>query len=98
MGSIAASAYNGTYFIIGGSSLKYAHPSDLGAWYNTHNGDALLGAGGAVIAMKSNTGQGFDASPNALYLDPGEKLSIVAPKFYDQSMEKRGATFMFSLQ
>lgn len=98
MASIHASAFNGTYFIVGGSTLKYAHPSDLSTWYSTYNGDTLLGAGGAVVALKSNTGLGFEALPNTLYLNPGEKLSIVSPKFYDKTMEKRGATFMFSLQ
>jgi hypothetical protein len=48
--------------------------------------------------LKTNTGLGFEALPNTLHLDPGEKLSIVSPKFYDKTMEKRGATFMFSLQ
>lgn len=98
MASIHASTFNGTYFIVGGSSLKYAHPSDLSTWYSTYNGDSLLGTGGAIYMLKSNTGLGFEALPNTLYLNPGEKLSIVAPKYYDKTIEKRGASFMFSLQ
>ena len=96
MNQINTSTYNGTYFFVGGSSIKYAHPSDMVTWYNTINVDTLLG-GGNIKMLKSNPGIGFSASPNALHLNPGEKLSIVAPKFYDQNMEKRGASFMFSL-
>jgi hypothetical protein len=96
MNTIKASTYNGTYFMVGGSSVKYAHPSDMSTWYNTLNIDSLLG-GGTIVMLKSNTGQGFAASPNALHLNPGEKLSVVAPKFYDLNMEKRGASFVFSL-
>lgn len=98
MTTINASAYNGTYFFVGGSTLKYAHPTDMSSWYNTANADSLLGGGGTIKMLKSNTGLGFGASPNTIYLNPGEKLSIVAPKYYDKTMEKRGATFMFSLQ
>ncbi len=97
MSKITSSTHNGTYFIVGGSSLKYAHHVDMGSWYNTVNGDILLG-GGTIQMIKSNTGLGFGASPNSLYLSPGEKLSVVAPKYYDQNMDKRGSTFMFSLQ
>ncbi len=94
--NLNASAYNGTYFFVGGTSIQYAHPSNMTTWHNTINVDTLLG-GGTVKMLKSNTGLGFNASPNALYVTPGEKLSIVAPKFYDQSIEKRGTTIMFSL-
>jgi hypothetical protein len=96
MSKMTSATYNGTYFIVGGSSVQYAHPSNMTAWYNTVNVGTLLG-GGTIQMLKSNTGIGFNASPNTLHLVPGEKLSIVAPKFYDQNMEKRGTMFMFSL-
>jgi hypothetical protein len=71
----------------------YAHPSDMSSWYSI---DATF-ASGSVLALVSNSGLGFVSPPNTIYMNPGEKLSIVAPKFYDENMEKRGATFNFSL-
>ncbi len=91
--------YNGTFFFVGGGpNVKYAHPSNLTTWYNTVNATTLLGATGAVKMLKSNNELGFVNVPNALYVMPGEKLSIVAPKFYDQNMERRGATIIMSLE
>jgi hypothetical protein len=94
------SCFNGTYFFVGGSgpssgtgSIMYAHPSDMSSWYSV---DATF-ASGSVLALVSNSGLGFVSPPNTIYMNPGEKLSIVAPKFYDENMEKRGATFNFSL-
>jgi hypothetical protein len=48
--------------------------------------------------LVSNSGLGFVSPPNSIYLTPGEKLSLVAPKFYDENMERRGATFNFTLK
>lgn len=92
-----ASCFNGTHFFVGGSGaqIMYAHPSDMTTWYAS---DAAPFAGGSILSLVSNPGIGFVAPPNAVYLVPGEKLSVVAPKFYDENMEKRGAVFNFSLQ
>jgi hypothetical protein len=93
-----ASCYNGTHFFVGGSgaNIMYAHPSDMTAWYSVSNADTTF-TGGSILALVSNPGIGFVCPPNAIYLSPGDKLSLVAPKFYDENMEKRGAVFNFSL-
>jgi hypothetical protein len=91
-----ASCFNGTHFFVGGSGARimYAHPSDMTLWFTA---DGAPFTGGSILALVSNPGIGFVAPPNAIYLVPGEKLSVVAPKFYDENMEKRGAVFNFSL-
>lgn len=91
-----ASCFNGTHFFVGGSGaqIMYAHPSDMTAWYAS---DTAPFTGGSILALVSNPGIGFVCPPNTVYLVPGDKLSVVAPKFYDENMEKRGAVFNFSL-
>jgi hypothetical protein len=95
-----SSCYNGTHFFVGGSGtnlIMYAHPSDMTTWFSTANADTLF-SGGKILALVSNSGLGFVSPPNTIYLTPGEKLSLVAPKFYDENMERRGATFNFTLK
>ena len=91
-----ASCFNGTHFFVGGSGaqIMYAHPSDMTLWYAS---DGAPFTGGSILSLVSNPGIGFVAPPNAVYLVPGEKLSVVAPKFYDENMEKRGAVFTMGL-
>jgi hypothetical protein len=94
-----SSCFNGTHFFVGGSGthlIVYAHPSDMTSWYSTANADTTF-SGGKILALVSNSGLGFVSPPNSIYLTPGEKLSLTAPKFYDENMEKRGATFNFTL-
>jgi len=93
------SCYNGAFFFVGGSGtmkILYAHESNLTTWYSTANADTVFG-GGAILSLVSNPGLGFVAPPNTVFLTPGEKLSISAPRFYDESIERRGATFTVSL-
>ena len=95
-----SSCYNGTHFFVGGSGtnlIMYAHPSDITTWFPTANADTTF-SGGKIISLVSNSGLGFVSPPNSIYLTPGEKLSLVAPKFYDENMERRGATFNFTLK
>ena len=95
-----SSCYNGTHFFVGGSGtnlIMYAHPSDITTWFPTANADTTF-SGGKIISLVSNSGLGFVSPPNSIYLTPGEKLSLVAPKFYDENMERRGATFNFTLR
>jgi hypothetical protein len=95
-----ASCFNGTHFFVGGSGtnlIMYAHPTNMSAWFSTANADTMF-SGGKILALVSNSGLGFVSPPNSIYLTPGEKLALVAPKFYDENMEKRGATFNFSLK
>lgn len=95
-----ASCFNGTYFFVGGSGgtnlIMYAHPKNMSLWYSTVNADTIF-LGGKIISLVSNSGLGFVAPPNTIYLTPGEKLSITSPKFYDENMEKRGTSFNFTL-
>jgi hypothetical protein len=95
-----ASCFNGTYFFVGGSGgtnlIMYAHPKNMSLWYSTVNADTIF-FGGKIISLVSNSGLGFVAPPNTIYLTPGEKLSITSPKFYDENMEKRGTSFNFTL-
>jgi hypothetical protein len=90
-----ASCFNGTHFFVGGSgaNIVYAHPSDMTTWYSVSNADTTF-TGGSILALVSNPRLGFVCPPNSLYLVPGDKLSVVAPKFYDENMEKRGAVFL----
>jgi hypothetical protein len=95
-----SSCYNGTHFFVGGSGtnvIMYAHPSDMTTWFPTANADTTF-SGGKIISLVSNSGLGFVSPPNSIYLTPGEKLSLVGPKFYDENMERRGATFNFTLK
>ena len=87
-----ASCFNGTHFFVG-ANIVYAHPSDMTTWYQVSNADTTF-TGGSILALVSNPGLGFVCPPNSLYLVPGDKLSVVAPKFYDENMEKRGAVFL----
>ena len=89
------SCFNGTHFFVGGanSQIAYAHPSDMTSWYTV----LTPFTGGNILALVSNSGIGFVSPPNSLYLDPGEKLSLVAPKFYDINLVGRGPTFNFGL-
>ena len=94
-----SSCFNGTHFFVGGSGthlIVYAHPSNMTSWFSTANADTTF-SGGKILALVSNSGLGFVCPPNSIYLTPGEKLSLTAPKFYDENMEKRGATFNFTL-
>lgn len=95
-----SSCFNGTHFFVGGSGtnlIMYAHPSDMTTWFPTANANTTF-SGGNILALVSNSGLGFVSPPNSIYLTPGEKLALVAPKFYDENMEKRGATFNFTLK
>ena len=94
-----SSCFNGTHFFVGGSGthlIVYAHPSNMTSWFSTANADTTF-SGGKILSLVSNSGLGFVSPPNSIYLTPGDKLSLTAPKFYDENMEKRGATFNFTL-
>jgi hypothetical protein len=88
-----ASCFNGTHFFVGGTSntIMYAHPSDMTTWYS-----AITNAfNGSILSLISNSGLGFVSPPNSIFLTPGDKLSVVGPKFYDENMEKKGTVFNF---
>jgi hypothetical protein len=40
----------------------------------------------SVNGISSNSGFGFVHKPNAIYLNPNEKLSIITPKYYTNSI------------
>ena len=95
-----ASCYNGTFFIAGGDGtdkILYAHSSNMNAWYSTANANTIF-SGGAVRGLFSNSGFGFVSPSNSIYMIPGEKLSITAPKAYDHNMQGKGVAFSFNLE
>jgi hypothetical protein len=99
IGDKHTSCYNGTFFFVGGSGttrILYAHESDLTTWYSTANADAIF-VGGSVLSLVTNPQIGFVVSPNTIHLIPGDKLSISAPRFYDENVANRDATFTVSL-
>jgi hypothetical protein len=69
----------------------------MATWYTTNNAETIF-AGGTILSLVSNSGLGFVSPPNTLYLTPGEKISLVSPKFYDENMEKREAIFNLTLK
>ena len=90
-----ASCFNGTHFLVGrtNSRIAYAHPSNMSFWFTV----TVPFTGGNILSLVSNSGIGFASPPNSLCLDPGDKLSLVAPKFYDINMVGRAPTFNFGL-
>jgi len=53
------------------------------SWYTTNANDLFT----TVYGVASNSGYGMNISPNALYLNRDEKLSLVTPKSYNQYLE-----------
>jgi hypothetical protein len=95
-----SSCYNGAFFFVGGSGttrILYAHESNPTTWYSTANADTIF-SGGSVLSLVSNPGLGFVSPPNTLFFEPGDKLSLCTPKFYDENVERLGATFTMSLK
>ena len=94
-----SSCYNGTFFLVGGNGtdkILYSHPSDMNTWYPATNANDIF-SGGSVLGLFCNSGFDFVSPPNSLYIIPGEKLSITAPKSYDHNMQGKGVAFSFNM-
>jgi hypothetical protein len=78
---IRAACYNGNFILIDSSygvlnenvpPLFYSN--NLSSLFTTING------------LASNSGYGFVVSPNRIYLNDNEQLSLITPKFYDSAL------------
>lgn len=91
-GNVYTSAFNGQRLILGGSSsgggnvitygpTLYNNPTT--SFASTINANSLFTN---VYGLASNPGFGPIYVPNRIYFSPGEKISIVAPKAYNQAL------------
>lgn len=91
-GNVYTSAFNGQRLILGGSSngggnvitygpTLYNNPTT--SFASTINANSLFTN---VYGLASNPGFGPIYIPNRIYFSPGEKISIVAPKAYNQAL------------
>jgi len=88
LSAIYTSCYNTNFFILGGSGTNVLTYNVLktgaeSSWYTTNANDLFT----TVYGVASNSGYGMNISPNALYLNRDEKLSLVTPKSYNQYLE-----------
>ena len=80
-GATTAACYNCKFVLLGSSygvlnenSLPVFYANNLSSLFTTING------------LASNSGYGFVVSPNKIYLDEDERLSLVTPKFYNNAI------------
>jgi hypothetical protein len=88
-GNVYSSCFNGQRIILGGTGgnvITYSCSLDKSpnAVFNPSiNANNLFTS---VYGVSSNPGYGFVYSPNRIYFDPGEKVSIVTPKSYNKNL------------
>lgn len=82
--TIYTSCYNRNFVLLGGSGESVITYNTLNSsqstWYST-NANTLFTS---VYGLASNSGYGHVYTPNALYLNANEKLSVVTPKIANQ--------------
>jgi hypothetical protein len=88
MTTVYSSCYNTHFSLFGGTGTNVITYNTLRegvtpTWYAT-NANSLFTT---VYGVSSNSGYGMTVSPNALYLNEGEKLSLVTPKSYNSYIE-----------
>lgn len=83
LSTIYSLCYNTRFIIAGGSSITYTcmKPGVIPSWYTTNASNIMS----TVYCVASNSGYGPTYIPNAIYLQTGEKLSVVSPKTYNPS-------------
>ena len=86
--NVLTSCFNGQRIMLGGtggSVISYSSPLHNGEpnFHASLNGSQLFQQ---VNGLASNSGYGFVSRSNALYLNPSEQISIVAPKSYDNQI------------
>jgi len=82
--TIYDSTYNGKFVMIGGdTSITYNKFIHDGSMNFTNVFSHLFSS---IYGIESNSGYGFVYKPNLLYFKPNEKLSIITPKFYTDSI------------
>jgi len=83
--NIYDSTYNGKFVMIGGMD-----PSGCIAYNKMKNpvnfNHSFSTIFTSVNGISSNSGFGFVHKPNVLYLNPNEKISIITPKYYTNSI------------
>ena len=80
-GLVIAACYNRKFILIGSSYgifNEYTTPT-----FYANNLSSLFTT---INNLASNSGYGFVVSPNTIYLEEGERLSVVTPKFYDNEI------------
>jgi len=85
-GAINAACYNCKFVLLGGASgaITYGLLNDNSppTFYST-NASSLFTT---IYGVASNSGYGYVVSPNRIYLQEDERLSLVTPKFYDNAL------------
>jgi hypothetical protein len=98
-GNVYSSCYNGKYFLLGGNgtnvitygpSLQNSPDASFNATINANN---LFTT---VWGLASNSGYGPVYIGNRIYFNPGDKISLVAPKAYNKNLSNNN-TFSFNL-
>jgi len=82
------STYNGRFIIIGGedpSGCITYNKTNIGHQTNFHY-CFPSGIFSQINGVSSNSGFGFVHTPNVLYLNPNEKLSVITPKYYTNTI------------
>jgi len=88
-GNVYSSCFNGQRIILagtGGHVITYSCSLDKSpnaVFYPSVNANNLFTS---VYGVSSNPGYGFVYSPNRIYFDAGEKVSIVTPKSYSKNL------------
>jgi len=92
-GNIYAACYNGSRIILGGSStsgnilnfntLSTVAGAGSSKWNNCFNTANLMTT---VYGLASNPGYGFVNPANRIYFNPGETVSVISPKYYNQNI------------
>jgi len=98
-GNVYSSCFNGKYFLLGGNgtnvitygpSLQNSPDASFNATINANN---LFTT---VWGLASNSGYGPVYIGNRIYFNPGDKISLVAPKAYNKNLSNNN-TFSFNL-
>jgi hypothetical protein len=83
--TIYTSCYNRNFILLGGtgnSVITYnTMDANITSWYSTNANEIFT----SVYGLASNPGYGHLYIPNALYLNNGDKLSVVTPKTINQN-------------
>lgn len=82
-----ASCYNTKFIILGGtgsSPITYnvMNNTPISTWYSTNTSSIFT----TVYGLGSNSRYGPVVCPNTIYMTQNDSLSLVTPKFYNQSM------------
>jgi hypothetical protein len=88
-GNVYSSCFNGQRIVLGGTGgnvITYSpiiHKNPNGQFVSSLNANSLFTT---VYCVASNSGYGPMYIPNRIYFNPGEKVSVIAPKSYNKSI------------